>query len=378
MKYSLQPLLWTHDPNEHGHLPIYFRITIDRKTSYLSTGKFIHENYWDAEKKKVKDAHPDANSLNTVIKSKYNEIDTKILQVLTSGQKITARQVKEMFSGIDLTNFFDFTEKWTKEMQHKRKGRTLENFRKHLLRLELFHGNRQLHFEQIDHNYLVKYEDHLRQTVGSNYSLTLMTTIRTVFNAARKRGVTKEYPFATYEMPIYTPPDKDYLTLSELKEWESFADSAKDPILKQSAIYFLLGCYTGLRISDWFLFSLKKNVRDDRIFLRAKKNGEWVTMPISKPLKRNLVRMAKHPLTTAEQVLNRSMKRIAKKCGISKRLTTHCGRHTFAITICAERGISCETCAELMGITVKTCAENYYKVTNKKIVDEATRAWKGL
>jgi integrase len=71
--------------------------------------------------------------------------------------------------------------------------------------------------------------------------------------------------------------------------------------------------------------------------------------------------------------MNRTLKGIA---GIKKRITTHTGRHTFAITMCAEAGISAETCAELMGITIATCVNNYYRVTNRKIDKECLGAWK--
>jgi integrase len=69
--------------------------------------------------------------------------------------------------------------------------------------------------------------------------------------------------------------------------------------------------------------------------------------------------------------MNRTLKQLFK----GKKITTHCARHTFAITMCAEAGISAETCAELMAITLKTCVDNYYKVTNLKIDKECEEAW---
>jgi integrase len=151
----------------------------------------------------------------------------------------------------------------------------------------------------------------------------------------------------------------------------------QDAALRQAAIYFLLGCYTGLRISDWIRFNPEEHLRDDLLTLR---NGEHVAMPVSMPLARNLKRMADCPLTIEEPTINEKLKVIAKdpQVKIRKSISTHVGRHTFAITLCAEMGVSLETCAELMGITVATCAENYYKVTGKKIREETLKAWKGL
>jgi integrase len=100
-------------------------------------------------------------------------------------------------------------------------------------------------------------------------------------------------------------------------------------------------------------------------------------MIISKPLagdQRNAEESA-HDLRTND---DEKLKIIAKTIGIKKKVTTHTGRHTFAITICANRGIRCETASELMSITVKTCVENYYKVTGYKINAETARAWERL
>ncbi len=198
------------------------------------------------------------------------------------------------------------------------------------------------------------------------------------FTAAIKRSVTTSYPFSTYELTSYTPPVKDYLTLEEISKIEEAADNEPNKWHRQAAIYFLLGVYTGIRVSDWQKFDVDKVVKDNRVLLRATKNKEWVTMPITEGLRRNFKRMKKTPLTITEPTLNEKIKLVAKDKKIKKHITTHTARHTFAITLCAERGISCETCAELMGITVKTCIENYYKVTNRKIDAETLKAWKGL
>jgi integrase len=95
-------------------------------------------------------------------------------------------------------------------------------------------------------------------------------------------------------------------------------------------------------------------------------------MPIIGRLQKHLERVRQVPLKITEQEMNRTLKGMA---GIKKRITTHTGRHTFAITMCAEKGISAETCSELMGITIATCVNNYYRVTNRKIDKECLGAW---
>ena len=76
--------------------------------------------------------------------------------------------------------------------------------------------------------------------------------------------------------------------------------------------------------------------------------------------------------------MNRALKKIAKDLNINKTISTHTGRHTFAVTICLGNKLSSETAAELMGIELNTFIENYSRVTQDKINEEALTAWKNL
>ena len=379
MKYSVKLILYKHQPNALGQFPIYLRITINRKQSYRSTGHFIDKKYWDEKAEKVKAGHMQAGTINPDITTRKHEIIKIIVNYQVKGQQISAAALKALVAvKTDLHNIFEFAEVFIKEVQHKRKASTLENYRKHLLVVELYHGSRSLTFEEITHDWLVAFEEHLRQPVpdgrnalGGNYIYIIWKTLKTFFNAALKRKVITNYPFETYDNPQYEAPRKDYITEKEMDELEKIADTSSNPLLKQTAVYFLLGSYTGLRISDWFQFNYDEHVKDGRLRLRAKKNGEWVTMPICGRLAKHLERVKACPLTRTEQEMNRTLKKLFK----GKKITTHCARHTFAITMCAEKGISAETASELMGITLKTCVENYYKVTNRKIDKECVAAW---
>lgn len=76
--------------------------------------------------------------------------------------------------------------------------------------------------------------------------------------------------------------------------------------------------------------------------------------------------------------VNRTLKDVAEKLEINKKLSSHTGRHSFAITMCLNRGLSSEVAAELMGINLATFVDNYSQITKQKIFNEANKAWKGL
>jgi integrase/recombinase XerD len=382
MKYSVKLIAYKHQANALGQYPIYIRITIDRKQSYISTGHFIEKKHWDEKAEQVKAGHMQSRTINPDITSRKQALIKIIVDYQVKGQKITPSALKAMAtSKTDLHNIFEFADLFAKEVEPKREASTWDNYRTQMKVVELCHGSRSLAFEEITHDWLVGFESYLRHPVkegvekrgplGGNYIHAIWKTVKTFFNAAIKRKVTAHYPFATYENPEYEAPNKDYLTSEELDELEQQLPDVTDSLKKQTIIYFLLGCYTGLRISDLRKFDFNKHIQNGRLYLRAKKNGEWVTMPVVGRLAAHLERVKECSLTKAEQELNRCLKKMFP----GKKITNHCARHTFAITMCAEKGISAETASELMGITLKTCVEAYYKVTNRKIDRECLSAW---
>jgi site-specific recombinase XerD len=342
---------------------------------------------WDKPKERVKSGHLLASIINPDISTKKTEVVNGLSKIQVTGKAVTAAQAKVMFEAGDLTNFFRFAKSFAEEVKNKREGGTLENYRKHVKYLEDFHGGTALTFDEINHDYLVRFEAYLRvkekesktgETIGGNYIHAILKTIRTIFNAAKRLKLVYNYPFDTYEFPNYSAPGKEYVDLHQLEVMEQLARGPSNFHIKQATTYFLLGSLAGLRVSDWYTFDHKKHIANDRLLLRAKKNGEWVTMPVVGRLARVLALIKNMPLVIHQQDINEQLKGIAKSLRWDKKLTTHSGRHTFAITICAEQGISAETCAELMGITVATCVDNYYKVTNRKIDKETIGAWENL
>jgi site-specific recombinase XerD len=379
-KYSFRFILREDKKNSDGRCPIYLRITVDRKTSYSSTGHFIMPKLWDKKAEQVRPEHALASEINTDLLQRKQEVFNR--KIKAGDTKVTARDLKELAAV--KSNLFAFADRYREEMRSKREPATLENWRKHMAKLELYHGSGELNFEEVTPEYLIRFEKWLmgegvnRRTDTGNYAHAVIKSIRKMFTAAAAKGLTTAYPFRQYEMPRATPADKDHLTLAELDTWTKYYKNTTNPLHREAALYFLFGCYSGLRVSDWYLFDIKKRVQGDHIALRAKKNGGWVTVPLTKRLKYVIGEMKKVPLVSDQQKINDRFNDIAAACKINKHLSTHCGRKTFAVTMCLERGISSETAATLMGITLNIFSKSYAKVTPQKIRQETSVGWKGL
>jgi integrase/recombinase XerD len=385
-KYTIKLILRKDKKNKLGLNPIYVRITINRRSSFMATGYHIHHSLWDERNERVKDTHPLASSMNLDITNKKRAVLDDVIQESIKKANITAASIKEKsVQGKDRTNIFPFAERVSNELEGKRAGSTIKNWGWHLKKLEEFNGSRDLDFEQITKEYLTDFEVHLRKSVKriagknpNNYIGIIMMTIRGIFNAALKEELITCYPFKYYEIPEMTPGKKQRLTLNELDRWEEFLRDTKVKRYREVGTWFLFGCYTGLRVSDWRNFNFDEDIHHNYISVEAIKNKERVALPIHSRLERTLKTVKGMNLMKSVSDLNKTLKEMCKELKIKKSLSSHSARHTFAITMCAERGISAETCAKLMGITVVVCVQNYYKVTTAKIRAETEAAWDGI
>lgn len=369
MRYKIRALL----KKKGKKYSLYVAITVNGGTpALISISDKMLPKFWNVKMEAVVN-HPLAGELNAKLLNVKKSISDLILAHAVKKNTVTAAGIKAQYLSTGLENIFDFADSYRTEMQNKRDPATLENVRKHILRLENYHGSRNLHFEEITPDYLNRYEQHLfKAGLSQNYVQVLIRTIRRMFQAAKKKGLTEAYPFGAYEMLAYKAPDKQFPNAKELEKIKDFETT--DPVLLQTKNWFLFGCYSGLRISDWHRFSADPQsfIKHNRLVLHPKKKSTgFVSMPIYPGLQDAIDAVIQTPLTIEEQTLNEKIKKIS-----GRKFTAHSARHHFAVVQCLDKGISSETAAELMGITLDTFVKNYSVVTDEKIDAETLRAWK--
>lgn len=382
---SVKLLLKKNKKNALGKYPIYLRITSNRKTSFISTGHFIEKNQWDEKNELVKESNKQCEFINTDILNRKKQILDEILQAAIDKRFKSASAIKQVVAD-ELKNIFKFSEKLQVEVKGRRSESTIGNYKKHMKKLKEYSVDEALLFDHITPDYLRSFESWLRSNVNAregrdpnNYIAAIMRTVRSHFNEAVSRGITNNYPFGKnrYLLPTETTGNKDFLSMSELMKWHEFTFETVHETHREVALYFLFGCYTGLRLSDWREFAEGK-LRQKNISLKATKNKVWVNVPLHDRLVEVIKKMKEIPLTITEPTVNRNLKTIADYLKIKKRLSTHSARRTFAVTMCLERGVSSETTAKLMGITLAVFEKSYSFVTSEKIQMETAKAWKDL
>jgi integrase len=72
----------------------------------------------------------------------------------------------------------------------------------------------------------------------------------------------------------------------------------------------------------------------------------------------------------SNQKVNSYLKEIADRCDITKNITFHIARHTFATTITLSNGVPIETVSKILGHTKITTSQIYAKVVERKLKDD--------
>jgi integrase len=133
---------------------------------------------------------------------------------------------------------------------------------------------------------------------------------------------------------------------------------------------FVFSCFTGLAYADLRNLSVHQIFKDDDGTMWLNINRQKTGSSSFIPLLDIPVQLIEKYRGTApgdrvfpmkgNSIMNRHLKKIARHCGIDRRLTWHAARHTFA-TVCRKLGENLAMISESMGHKNDTTTDIYFK-----------------
>lgn len=206
----------------------------------------------------------------------------------------------------------------------------------------------------------------MRATMSQNTLNSKISLLIAIFNRALEDKLITREQFEGYKRPGEEEKIPEYLEEKEIESFYEVTRSIGSEQIKTSGYYFLLSCHAGYRISDLFSFVYEERVKGNKIILRAKKNGNIVSIPIYPKLAEILDYCRNYRLKVSEQQMRENVKAIAKLAGIHGRnIKVHSGRHSFAMLM-LEKGLTVDEVAELLGDSVDI-ARRYARITNSHL-----------
>lgn len=210
-----------------------------------------------------------------------------------------------------------------------------------------------------------------------NGAINILDCLRNFMLYCLRNEWIEKSPFKNYKLKEVAPPPKEHLTRKEIETLTSKPmpglrlDNVRDT--------FVFCCYTGLAFAD------VKELR--REHLSTDENGlMWIHKPREKTAVMSSIPLLKQPKeilqkyafdphclqsgkllpVPSNQKFNGYLAEISTLCGLNKRLTTHCARHTFAC-LAVEYGMPIDVLAKILGHSNTNMTRHYAKFSENLI-----------
>jgi len=160
MPTTLKLLSRTSKTKKDGTVPVWLRITANRKSRFQSTGVAVLPKHWDADKQRIKKSHPIAPALNRKLQEILIEGQTKALEVES------AQGVKDLMGGSG-GSFTAYFESFIESLERQGKYWDWKKYRVTLGKLRGCVGE-HLNWNELDRKALESFERCLREKHKNN------------------------------------------------------------------------------------------------------------------------------------------------------------------------------------------------------------------
>ena len=228
MSISINVIQRSDKINRNQTAPIHIRLTQKGKSRYVSTGVTLPLGAWNAETQQISPDYPSAGELQFQIENKRREYEKKI-------KRLAALEVEITFDTLFETNgkrvnctVVDYLNQQIDRLRSAGKIASVTKYRFCLVALEKCCPV-NIRFEQIDINYLRRFETFLSKDNESNSIATKFSVLKAVYNRAIADGVFKpqENPFENFKVGKYWKPTRkrainkeDILRMKAFVRWQ--------------------------------------------------------------------------------------------------------------------------------------------------------------
>jgi site-specific recombinase XerD len=373
-----------------GLVPIYMRVTIDGQRFEVSVKRYVKAEQWSASAGRLKGNHEDAKQLNSLLDAfKVRAFDYQ-REILSECKPFTIETYRVKWLGLNierprmLLEIFEHHNKQMKELIGQEfSPLTFERYttsKKHTHDFMKWKYNLDdMNIKDLNYEFITDYEFWLKSVRKCDHNTTMkyLSNFKKIVNICLKNGWLQRNPFLGYKM-TKREIERPFLTQEELVAIATKTFIA--PRINQVRDIFLFSCYTGLAYADVKKLSrseISTGIDGEKwIFTHRQKTETSTRLPLLPPAQEILDRYANHPQCINEsrllpvlsnQKMNGYLKEIADMCGITKKMTTHTARHTFATTVTLTNGVPIETVSKMLGHKNLKTTQHYAKILDLKV-----------
>lgn len=265
-----------------------------------------------------------------------------------------------------------------RDKRHQNSSKSIRvNWDREVALMKMFTEGKPMIFSTIDMNLLEDYKNFLinapqggskKGTITRNTASTYFSIFKAGLHQAFIDGYLTVDIAAKAKNIAYSDKQREYLTIDELNTLA--ATPCDRPIMKRASLFSAL---TGMRHSDIQKLKWKEIIKDGehyRILFTQQKTKGVQYMPISDQAYQLCGERGEPDRLVFEGLqdpswINKPLERWIKAAGITKHITFHCFRHTYA-TLQLTNGTDIYTVSKMLGHTKVTTTQIYAKIVDEK------------
>lgn len=376
---------------------LMLRYTNKKKVTYFTTSKNIDDKYWDVKNQKVKRSYPGSDRFNIYIKGIRQRVEDIANGILIEEGNPTPALVKQLYNEKKANkqkktqySFFEYVEVFIESSKKHKKQGTIKTYvtTKNKLHQYEKYARVKLDWHNIDIDFyydLFEYYTQVLHCTNNGFG-RIIKVLKAVLNDATDKGYNTHTGFQNKGFKaIKEEVNNIYLSDNELESIINLNLSYNKQLEKVRDL-FIVGCYTGLRFSD-FSEIKKENIIGQTIKVKTLKTDQWVTIPLLDPV---ISVMEKYkdqlnclPKSCVNQTMNKHLKEIGRKAKITemiikirnrgklrvetfipknKLITTHTARRSFATNM-FKRGVPSRVIMAITGHQTEKAFSSYIKIS---------------
>ena len=399
--------------NKDGTTLLFLRYTHRGSTAYFSTSKSIPVHIWNHDGQRIKSSFRGHSTLNIYLSKFRQRLEDIINRALFEGIEPTPNYVRRHYDDENNTGkgkqkkqrkvltFDQFVQEFIYESKQIKAKSTIRTYTDVLNILSLYCKRRRLRkldwFDFTVDWYYDFMSFYIEERGASNNSFgKMIKTLKTFLNAATEQGYNQNLQYKDKRFKVLVEEVSNiYLNEDEIKLLLDL-NLDSDINLKTIRDLFVIGCYTGLRFSDYKQLN-EQNISSSSIKIKTQKTGQYVVIPLH-PIVRQILNSYENRLPSpyCNQMMNRGLKEIGKLAEINETIiqvrthgvnriektyhkyeliSTHCARRSFATNL-FKQGFPAINIMKITGHRTEKAFMRYIKITEEEVADMLSKHWK--
>jgi site-specific recombinase XerD len=368
---------------------IYLRITVNGRRAEFSINRKVGIEKWNTDANKVKGFSREAQEINQYLDLISNKLYKIHQQFIDQNKSFTSISIRDAYLGKNknekmlLKIFQDHNDQVDNLVGKEFAEGTALRYRTAKSHVEEFIKSEykvdDIPVNEVDHKFISGLEYYLKteRNCAHNTSIKYITNFKKVIRIAYANGWILKDPFFNWKARLKNVV-REFLSEEEIQEMinkEIFV-----PRLDQVRDIFIFSCFTGLAYAD-----VKKLTKDNIVIgidgnkwinTKRTKTNTVSNIPLLPTSMAIIEKYSNHKDVTnsnkllpvlSNQKMNAYLKEIADLCRITKNLTFHLARHTFATTVTLTNGVPIESVSKMLGHRSLKTTQHYAKILDRKV-----------